>query len=125
MVRVTLGWFFVMLYLVALLRPVQPLIDYVVRYDLYSKVLCVNRDKPDMKCNGQCILMQRLKAASNQDDKPFTPSTAFINFQDYPIGFVSLLELKAQWFLSGLNVFKNISALHLPEVYLSIFQPPS
>lgn len=28
--------------------------------------LCENRDKPEMKCNGQCVLAKRLKAAEEE-----------------------------------------------------------
>jgi hypothetical protein len=37
--------------------------DYFLRYDYYSKVLCINKDKPQMQCNGTCHL-----ATDNQQD---------------------------------------------------------
>lgn len=35
--------------------------DYLLNRDYIAKVLCVNRDKPEMKCNGKCHLAKQLK----------------------------------------------------------------
>lgn len=34
--------------------------------------LCENRDKPAMHCNGQCVLMKKLKKLEDQQDKEHT-----------------------------------------------------
>ncbi|MCC9041799.1 hypothetical protein LNQ81_03675 [Myroides sp. M-43] len=41
-------------------RPVVPLVDYLIDYEYISTVLCINTDKPEMHCNGQCYLMKEL-----------------------------------------------------------------
>ena len=46
--------------------------DYLLNKDYIAKVLCVNRDKPEMKCNGKCHLAKQLKkqdAAEGQTEK--------------------------------------------------------
>lgn len=45
--------------------------------------LCVNRDKPEMQCNGQCVLMQRLKAAEQEQR----------DAMEFPLRIVEKLEL--------------------------------
>lgn len=53
--------------LLILFRPIFPVIDYVVNYDYISKVLCENKAKLEMKCNGKCHLMKEMaKAAENE-----------------------------------------------------------
>lgn len=47
------------------------MIDYAVNYDYISQVLCINKDKPVLKCNGKCHLMQELAKATD-DDKPIS-----------------------------------------------------
>ncbi|GAB3886872.1 hypothetical protein [Spirosoma agri] len=37
-----------------------------------ARVLCENRDKPDLHCNGQCYLAKRLKAQQDKQDKETT-----------------------------------------------------
>jgi len=46
--------------------------DYLLNKDYIAKVLCVNRDKPEMKCNGKCHLAKQLKkqdVAEGQTEK--------------------------------------------------------
>lgn len=46
--------------------------DYLLNKDYIAKVLCVNRDKPEMKCNGKCHFAKQLKkqdAAEGQTEK--------------------------------------------------------
>lgn len=46
--------------------------DYVVNYDYISKVLCINKEKPKLNCNGKCHLIKELAKASDQN----TPSSS-------------------------------------------------
>ncbi|MDO5856348.1 hypothetical protein Q2490_03500 [Myroides odoratimimus] len=50
-------------------RPVVPLVDYLVDYDYIATFLCVNQDKPEMHCNGQCYLMQELAKIAKEEQK--------------------------------------------------------
>jgi hypothetical protein len=46
--------------------------DYLLNRDYIAKILCINRDKPEMKCNGKCHLAKQLKkqdAAEGQSEK--------------------------------------------------------
>ena len=44
-------------------------LDYEVRKEYISKSLCVNRDKPKLKCNGKCYLARKLAEASQQQER--------------------------------------------------------
>jgi hypothetical protein len=56
-----------------LTKPMWPVVDYVVNYDYIVNVLCENKDKPEMQCNGKCHLSKELaKEAGAEDDNPFT-----------------------------------------------------
>ena len=79
-----LGIFFYLLYLLAMVRPVMPIIEYYANYDYIATELCENKDKPYLECNGKCYLEKQLKAVnhSNHDHKSTLPQ---INFDDYPI----------------------------------------
>ncbi|GAB3502967.1 hypothetical protein GCM10027442_03380 [Emticicia fontis] len=45
------------------------LIDYQLRKDFIAKALCVNKQKPQLNCNGKCYLSKRLKAAEEHENK--------------------------------------------------------
>ena len=50
-------------------KPVFPIVDYFVNYHYISTVLCVNKDKPKLKCCGKCYLKKELAKAS-EVEKP-------------------------------------------------------
>jgi len=58
--------------LTMLVKPLWPIIEYVANYDYIVEVLCVNRDRPQMECDGKCYLAQRLAEEQKDHDKnPF------------------------------------------------------
>lgn len=78
------GIFFYLLYVLAMVRPIMPIIEYHANYDYIANVLCENRDKPYLECNGKCYLEKQLKKITNDshDHKSTIPQ---INFDDYPV----------------------------------------
>ncbi len=56
-----------------ILRPVFPYVEYALNKDYIAKVLCVNKDKAEMKCNGKCHLNKQLKEQSKEEEKPAAP----------------------------------------------------
>ncbi|QJX45630.1 hypothetical protein HMJ29_01235 [Hymenobacter taeanensis] len=42
--------------------------------DYIARVLCINRDKPQLKCNGRCHLRKELKAQEEREQKQQTGS---------------------------------------------------
>ncbi len=44
--------------------------DFVIHQDYIAQNLCENRDKPDLHCNGTCVLMQKLKLKKDTSNEP-------------------------------------------------------
>lgn len=67
-----------------MVRPLKPIIEYYINYDYIVNVLCENKDKPKLKCNGKCYLNKQVKEANNtkNEQKSTVPK---INLDDYPI----------------------------------------
>ncbi|SEC31409.1 hypothetical protein SAMN04489761_2652 [Tenacibaculum sp. MAR_2009_124] len=104
-----------------MLRPIGPYVEYVINYDYIAKVLCINKDKPEMSCNGKCQLMDKLQKQQEDDYQSLR-----ISMEEYPIGFISILDIQAnQLFSSNLKkYFKydgNYTYLRIQEV----FHPPT
>ncbi len=105
-----------------MLRPVMPLANYLVNQDYIADFLCINKDKPELECNGKCYLKKQLKEASEEKEKNLPP----IAMEEYPIGFIDFFI-----FLSKKTVIKlaqcnsryynnyKFSYLH------SVFHPPN
>ena len=55
-----------------LVKPVFPLVDYAINYEYISKVLCENKAKPELQCNGKCYLMKEL--AKNTENEKSLPT---------------------------------------------------
>ncbi|WP_178984819.1 hypothetical protein [Winogradskyella helgolandensis] len=61
-----------------LLKPTIPFVEYAAFYDYIKNELCVNKDKPELACNGKCHLKQELAKASDSEksnDKNHSSST--------------------------------------------------
>lgn len=122
-----ISWLFIFLYGVALLKPIEPLIEYYANQDFFANVLCINKDKPELACNGQCILMQKLQKASNDpiSQSPSAP-TGKIDLKEYPIGFISFLNAPASTNGVDNSLFNSNYTDRWPsDIILDIFHPPS
>ncbi len=99
----------------------MPLFEYVVNQDYIAEFLCVNKDKPMLNCNGKCFLSAQL-AKENEEKKQNLPA---INLQEYPIGFIVILNIpfRKQIILPD-NFFSYIN-LYKPLFFQHIFHPPS
>jgi hypothetical protein len=45
---------------------------YNLNRDYIARVLCENRDRPELHCDGQCYLAKKLKAQQDRQDKDTT-----------------------------------------------------
>lgn len=109
-----------------LVKPLWPVAEYVVNYNYISTVLCVNKEKPQLQCNGKCYLAKQLEKSSEQDEKnPFGEQNQNTEIQ-HPVFFQSLLGtgLKTTFSLESKNNF-NPSPLLISTLFsVDISQPP-
>ena len=74
-------YLFPILALFIVLRPFSPYVEYVLNYEYISEVLCINKDKPKLECNGKCYLMQSLAEASDETGDPTEIPSKKLDFQ--------------------------------------------
>ena len=113
---------FVFFYLVAMARPILPLMEYVVYEDYIAEFLCINKDNQELECNGKCYLMQRIQE-QNDEKQENLPKIAM---EEYPIGFVQFLSFSSDKFqpFNSEQRFKYVN----PYSYIFVsesFHPPS
>ncbi|MFL0065902.1 hypothetical protein V2595_09715 [Tenacibaculum maritimum] len=87
MIKQLITYLFVFLYMVAMLRPITPFVEYAINYDYISTVLCINKDKPESSCKGKCQLMKKLEQQQEDDFNSLQ-----ISMEEYPIGFVQFIN---------------------------------
>jgi len=68
-----------------MLRPVMPLANYLINQNYIAEFLCINKDKPELECNGKCYLAKQLKEASAKKEK----NLPAIAMEEYPIGIMT------------------------------------
>jgi hypothetical protein len=109
------------------LKPILPVLDYVINYDYIVKELCENKAKPELKCNGKCHLMKEMaKAAENE--KPINSDKKDNSKQEievlfYNNAYVFHLKISPRFSSEKIN---NLYTNHYD--YLSdyvFFHPPS
>ncbi len=83
MKKLALTHLFLNLYLLALIQPALPIIEYFVNYDYIVEELCENRDKPILTCNGKCYLEKQVKKQQNLDHEQKTPQPPKLDLEKY------------------------------------------
>ena len=95
------GFLFVSLYAIAMLRPIAPFVEYAINKGYIATFLCINKDKPALKCEGKCHLFKQVKKQQQEEQK-----TLRVSMEEYPIGFIEFLTLPFKYiFLIKRNSF--------------------
>ena len=107
------------------LKPILPVVEYVVNYEYISKVLCVNKAKPMMHCDGKCHLKKELANASDNEN-PISDKKITVH------AFEILFFQEINTFQFTSNFKNNPSELNAKYANLyfrlkgdSVFHPPS
>ncbi len=102
---------------VVCLRPVAPVLSYIINFDYISSVLCVNVDKPEKNCQGKCFLKISVNDALSIDDR-----ASGIGKERPPVLWDSLIETPESHMYSTpacLRIFRT-----LVEMSQSAHEPP-
>ncbi len=111
--------------LAVFLRPVLPVVGYIINYDYIVKELCENRTKPELHCNGKCQLMKEMAKAS-ENEKPVQQKKSAcaeveILFCQQPV-IIALAHFSPSISTEVKNRYSNLYSF-LPSV--SLYHPPT
>ncbi len=67
-------------------------VDFCVNNSYIKEVLCINKAKPALNCNGKCYLATKLKKESQQNKTEKQALLSKVNVM--PVFFVSFQEIK-------------------------------
>ena len=116
--------FLLNLYLVVMIAPAFPIMEYLINYDYIANELCENKDKPLLGCNGKCYLEKQVKKQLHLDDnqKEQTPPKVdfekFITLKTKKFDYSFLDQIKNQERPVFNNRLKEISFIN------SLLRPP-
>jgi len=110
---------------IMLVRPLWPIAEYVMNYDYISNVLCENKDKPLLNCDGKCYLAEMLAKESQQNEEnPFGEKQAQTEL--LYIGDFSIAVNKSDFTIHTCiqNNYKPTDKLILNLLVSDISEPP-
>lgn len=50
-----------------LFKAISPYVEYAINADYIAEFLCINKDKPELECHGQCHLTKELKKVQDEE----------------------------------------------------------
>jgi hypothetical protein len=110
-----------------ILKPILPVIDYIVNYEYISTVLCENKDKPELNCCGKCHLKKELAKAS-EGEKPINSDKKDNSKQEVEVLFfqdIKSLVLEQIYVQNITYINDNYSNLYFRLNGCSVFHPPT
>jgi hypothetical protein len=100
------------------------LVDFKINQDFIAKVLCINKEEPELQCNGKCHLKKQLKKLETpiEQDAPVQKTNQF------ELTFIAIrndvnLHHNAD-FLKDKSQFSKIDHLFIDGYIAEIFHPP-
>lgn len=109
-----------------LVKPVIPVLDYIVNYEYIATELCENVAKPELNCNGKCHLTKELAKVS-ESEKPISSDKNQTTHQEIELLFCKEIdELNVMFNFSFLDKIKQTfyQDLYKSVALYSIFHPP-
>ena len=116
-----LTYTFILLYLTAMVKPVLPVLEYVLNQDYIAEVLCINRDKPMLNCDGKCYLAKMIKEQQEEEHQDI-PSA---DLREYPIGFVSILSCNFEKVIIATTLISFYQNLKEEQFLSTVYHPPN
>jgi len=71
------------LYLLVMVQPALPVLEYLINYDYIVNELCENREKPILTCNGKCYLGDQVEKQLDRGSEQQKPMPPQIDFQEF------------------------------------------
>ncbi|RSK33871.1 hypothetical protein [Hymenobacter metallilatus] len=100
-------------------------LDYQARKAEITRLFCVNKAKPQLKCNGKCHLRQQLGKAADAESKAPASGFAKVKYEVLPpLAFVVPLPL-AVFAPARAHFAPRVASCYAFSPVYGIFHPPS
>jgi len=120
--RTTGAAILILFYFIGMLKPIQPYLEYELRKDYILEFLCVNKDKPITRCNGNCFLNKRI--ISHQAESSSNVQFFNVNMDDYPIGFIAFVQIPNEDFMEKSKFGLALNHACEGRYMADVFRPP-
>ena len=104
-----------------MLQPIMPLIEYNLNKEYIVSVLCENRNKPELACNGKCYLNGSLEKST---DKSHDHSVPQIDLSKYPVSLLDYTAYNTKEFKIFDSEQSQVIESTSQDFYTSLLKPP-
>ncbi|MEZ5008756.1 MAG: hypothetical protein R2753_11455 [Chitinophagales bacterium] len=107
----------------SILRDAITLVSFNINQPYIAKVLCINKDKPELKCNGKCHLNTNL--SENHQDKEETPYSITTEVKQPIISEFKIISIYEKLDVKIINTY-NTNDPFIPnsDSISRLFRPP-
>lgn len=105
------------LYLIALLKPIYPVLEYQLNKATIAKEKCINQT---ILCSGKCYLNEQIQNSTENQHKDGVQ----LNLSDYPISLVEEEEWTLKTPELTLSSAKKVKKLHPVLPFNKLLKPP-
>lgn len=113
-----------LLFIKAMVAPIL-FLDYELRKDFIIKNYCINKNKPELHCDGKCYLAKKIQKANEQDEQQATQQ--FIN-KFFSIESVNNASNYIEYQFTVIEIadfyIETKQSLHAFSFISRLFQPP-
>ena len=112
--------------LMLFLKPIFPVLEFILQYDYISTTLCKNTNNPELKCNGKCHLVSEL-AKTVADEKPIKSDKKNHLKQIAQVLFcqdIEVLVMRQIYYHNITSFGDNYANLYFHTADCFIFRPP-
>ncbi|MBP2831876.1 hypothetical protein J8281_06715 [Aquimarina sp. U1-2] len=97
-------------------------VDFLVNNEYIKEILCVNKEKPKLSCNGKCYLMHQLQEQQSEQEQEL-PQLIHSKFEFAFFSFREI-EINSKRILRSKKSFPLILSHYSHLKYWEIFHPP-
>jgi hypothetical protein len=101
-------------------------LDYEIRKDFIIQNYCVNKDRPELHCDGKCYLAKRIEATQREDEKQANDQFLSKIFT-VETHFVKEVIISRDSRIDELSNVANFAYFERPfvEIHPVVFHPPT
>lgn len=116
--------FLLSLLLVKILIVPAIFVNYELRKDFIIENYCVNKERPELKCDGKCYLAKQIKAAEQKDDAQGTDTFLSKVFEIETLVCVNHFSFEPRASLIKNHIYYPAETSATRSYHIAIYHPP-
>ena len=108
---------------IILVKPAIPYLEYIVRKDFIIEKFCINKEKPELQCNGKCHLNKQAQKAADEAPVKEFPYRPLSENNELTVFLIETEVMAEKPYVLGLIMTYYIKS-YFYQFIPDIFHPP-